>query len=164
MVASRTWSTPIPPSSTTPPHFLLPSRYSLPPPSPHPLSPFVVSMCWGDGGALKKKKTLSSFFLLLLSHELSLSSSRRFNVDLVAILFFCCCCCLFLCLSDVMDVFYRIFSMCLLSLSLLSLLKVVSYLETAPQTDSNSHVPLLLHSSTSTSTPPCLTSPRPGLS
>ena len=61
MVASRTWSTPIPPSSTTPPHFLLPSRYSLPPPSPPPLSPFVVSMCWGDWGALKKKKLCPPF-------------------------------------------------------------------------------------------------------
>lgn len=144
----------------------LSTTFPILPPSPLsspslPLCGVYVLRRWRG---FKKKKTLSSFFLLLLSHELSLSSSRRFNVDLVAILFFCCCCCLFLCLSDVMDVFYRIFSMCLLSLSLLSLLKVVSYLETAPQTDSNSHVPLLLHTSTSTSTPPCLTSPRPGLS
>lgn len=144
---------------------LLPTFYYLPDTPSLPLSSPSLPLCgvyvlrrW-RGFKKKKKNSLSSFFLLLLSHELSLSSSRRFNVDLVAIYFF-----LFLCLSDVMDVFYRVFSMCLLSLSSLSPQGCLYLEKPAPQTDSNSHVPLLLRT-TSTTTPPCLyPSPRPGLS
>lgn len=145
---------------------LLPTFYHLPDTPSLPLSSPSLPLCgvyvlrrW-RGFKKKKKNSLSSFFLLLLSHELSLSSSRRFNVDLVAIYIFF----LFLCLSDVMDVFYRVFSMCLLSLSSLSPQGCLYLEKPAPQTDSNSHDPLLLRT-TSTTTPPCLyPSPRPGLS
>lgn len=145
---------------------LLPTFYYLPDTPSLPLSSPSLPLCgvyvlrrWR--GFKKKKKKLSVLLfppppvtraVIVIVTQVQCGSCRY-------IYFF-----LFLCLSDVMDVFYRVFSMCLLSLSSLSPQGCLYLEKPAPQTDSNSHDPLLLRT-TSTTTPPCLyPSPRPGLS
>lgn len=132
------------PSSTIPPHkhthlpappsFLLSSQYSLPPP---PLSPLWF-LCAEEMEGLLKLSVL--LFLLLLSHKLSLSSSRRFDVDMsVMYIFFCGCRTLWMFYRWHESYFLNVSSLSFssrLSLSRPNLCLKLSY--------PNSHVPLLL--------------------
>lgn len=111
---------------------LLPTFYYLPDTPSLPLSSPSLPLCgvyvlrrW-RGFKKKKKNSLSSFFLLLLSHELSLSSSRRFNVDLVAIYFFF--------FISVLVGRYGCFLSCFLDVSSLSLFSLSSRLSLSRKT------------------------------